>query len=107
MVAKRVCFVIRCSHLLSGSDTPRPPSMQRLRIAGVMFVVTSNLRLFHTVLISLSYLRISDQTGRTDIPLTERGQEQIKSVAPSFVGEGSTSNWIVRCPSTFSNPSLP
>jgi hypothetical protein len=57
-----------------------------------MFVVTSSLHLSHIILISLSYLRISDQTGRTDIPLTDRGQEQIKSKATSLVGEGSTSN---------------
>jgi hypothetical protein len=47
---------------------------------------------------SVSYhtnLRISDQTGRTDIPFTERGQEQIKSKASFLVGEGSTSKWLV------------
>jgi len=62
-----------------------------------MFVLTSSLRLSHTVLISLSYLRISDQTGRTDIPLTERGREQIKSKASFLVGEGSASRWIFGC----------
>lgn len=29
------------------------------------------------------------QTGTSDIPLTARGQEQIKSKAQSLVGEGS------------------
>ena len=63
-----------------------------IRRAVVMFVLTSSLRL--PVLISLSYLRISDQTGRTDIPLTEHGREQIKSKASFLVGEGSAFKWI-------------
>jgi probable phosphoglycerate mutase len=47
---------------------------------GVMFVLSS----------ILSYgAYTSDQTGRTDIPLTQRGEEQIKSKAAFLVGDGS------------------
>jgi broad specificity phosphatase PhoE len=49
-----------------------------------MFVYLGKYHVSHT------YIRLSDQTGRTDIPLTERGEEQIKSKASFLVGDGST-----------------
>lgn len=53
---------------------------------GVMFVLSSLLR--------LPPLYLFDQTGRSDIPLTQRGEEQIKSKAQYLVGDGSGSKWI-------------
>lgn len=58
---------------------------------GVMCVLSS------TLIRSLCLCPTSDQTGRTDIPLTQRGVEQIKSKAPFLVGDGSWSKWIAPC----------
>jgi hypothetical protein len=97
------CVAHICS--LAGSDIPLSPTHATIAVPRrhVRRYVKSTSVSY--ILISLSYLRISDQTGRTDIPLTEHGQEQIKSKAPSLVGEGSMSSWIVRRPSSFSHRS--
>jgi hypothetical protein len=52
---------------------------------GVMFVLSSSI---------IRRLCFSDQTGRSDIPLTPRGEEQVKAKAPFLVGDGSWSTWI-------------
>jgi broad specificity phosphatase PhoE len=56
-----------------------------------MFVYLPKSHVSHT------YIRLSDQTGRTDIPLTECGEEQIKSKAQFLVGDGSTIDSYARC----------
>jgi hypothetical protein len=56
---------------------------------GVMFVLSSTLCLSR-----LCLCPIFDQTGRTDIPLTQLGESQIKSKAIYLVGDGSGSNLI-------------
>jgi hypothetical protein len=52
---------------------------------GAMFVLSSSI---------IRRLCFSDQTGRSDIPLTPRGEEQVKAKAPFLVGDGSWSTWI-------------
>lgn len=48
-------------------------------------------------IITLTY-PLFDQTGRTDISLTEHGVEQIKSKAPFLVGDGSMWSGDIRYP---------
>lgn len=71
--------------LLCLSSTYSPPC------TGVMFVYSARSLESHT------HMPLSDQTGRSDIPLTQRGEEQIKSKAPFLVGEGSTTDRNVGC----------
>jgi hypothetical protein len=69
-------------HVLLGTDTRHDLARRR------------HVRSFvHSAYVSYgTHIRdLSDQTGRTDIPLTQRGEEQIKSKAPYLVGDGSRS----------------
>ena len=42
-----------------------------------------------------SHITVFGQTGRSDIPLTERGVEQIKSKAAFLVGDGSMWSYVL------------